>query len=291
MTAFAEGLLFSAVIRHSNTYSQLSHSFVIFFSELTLSNLLPIQIWDLVWTFQSPCCHTLWNKRKICTEYRRITMWRQSPFRWKDGELHVIAEGTPSTSPIPSSPGTNLPSWPTPTYNLALIVSMCSACVASVPGKKPSNSLTCEQCPQALFTHFSFSKLCQITELNVFEDWSGASPPPSKRTGVEVCWGPGCDNKTTNFQPCLVLLLHTTICSIHQFCSSVHCRVALVLCGSVRGADFGAMSRCAHLSRAFPWVRWGQLLSAEKEDWSLHCSSAQKAEQRKIVGLQMRASK
>ena len=37
---------------------------------------------------------------------------------------------------MPSSPGTNLPSFLTPTYFLALIVSMCSAWVASVPNKK-----------------------------------------------------------------------------------------------------------------------------------------------------------
>jgi len=40
---------------------------------------------------------------------------------------------TPSTRPMPSSPGTNLPSGRTPTYSRAFIVSMCSACVASVP--------------------------------------------------------------------------------------------------------------------------------------------------------------
>jgi len=40
---------------------------------------------------------------------------------------------SPSTRPMPSSPGTNFPSGRTPTYRRALIVSMCSACVASVP--------------------------------------------------------------------------------------------------------------------------------------------------------------
>lgn len=41
----------------------------------------------------------------------------------------------PSTSPIPSSPGTKYLLFSSPTYKRDLIVSICSACVASVPIK------------------------------------------------------------------------------------------------------------------------------------------------------------
>lgn len=53
----------------------------------------------------------------------------------------------PSTSPMPRCPGRNRLSGVSPTYIRALIVSMCSACVASVPESHSSDSVSPDLAP------------------------------------------------------------------------------------------------------------------------------------------------